>query len=226
MALFQYCVMHGGAYFDSSFVFSVRAKRIKQKKPRMFKACLLIVRGGGGSGRPLPKFVLLWVVAARGVAGAWLRGRGGSPLRRVEVVVGAAGASDLGVARSVAGVVGVGLFGCRCVRAVGSSARSGRSHPALISGLLSCGFLTVPAWLPGPWPRVKLVEEIQIGGNPLVGPGRPRQRRCSRAPLFFLETSVYVCSFISSLSTSQVKTLTPVGGGGVLDVVTFLKPSH
>ena len=108
MALFQYCVMHGGAYFDSSFVFSVHAKRIKQKKPRMFKACLLIVRGGGGSGRPLPKFVLLWVVAARGVAGAWLRGRGGSPLRRVEVVVCAAGASDLGVARSVAGVVGIG----------------------------------------------------------------------------------------------------------------------
>lgn len=85
----------------------------------MFKACLLIVRGGGGSGRPLPKFVLLWVVAARGVAGAWMRVRGGSPLRRVYMVVGAAGVSDLDVARSMAGVVGVGLFGCRCARAVG-----------------------------------------------------------------------------------------------------------
>ena len=152
-------------------------------------------RGGGGSGRPLPKFVLLWVVAARGVAGAWLCVRGGSPLRRVEMVVGATGASDLGVARSVAGVVGVGLLGCRCARAVGSSARSGRGHPALISGFLSCGLLTVPAWLPGPWPRVKLVEEIQIGGNPLVGSGRPRQWRRPRAPLFFLEKLVLVCSF-------------------------------
>ena len=97
---------------------------------------------------PLPRFVLLWVVAARGVAGAWLRGRGGSPLRRVEVVVCAAGASDLGVARSVAGVVGVGLFGCRCAWVVGSSARSCHSHPALVSGLLSYVFLKVPAWLP------------------------------------------------------------------------------
>ena len=125
----------------------------------------------------------------------------------------------------MANVIGVGLFGCRCARAAGSSARSGRSHPALISGLLSCGFLTVPAWLPGPWLRVKLVEEIQIGGNPLVGPGRPRRRRRSRAPLFFLETSVYVCSFISPISASRVKTLTSVGGGGVLDAVTFLKAS-
>ncbi|XP_048573916.1 uncharacterized protein LOC125554391 [Triticum urartu] len=76
-------------------------------------------------------------------------------------------------------------------------ARSGRCHPALISGLLSYGFMLVPAWLPGPWPRVKRMEEIQIRGNPLVGPGRPRRRRRSRAPLFFLETPVYVSSFIS-----------------------------
>ena len=69
------------------------------------------------------------------------------------------------------------------------------------------------------------MEEIQIGGNPLVGPGRPRRRRCSRALFFFLETSVYVCSFISPLFASRVKTLTPVGGGGVLDAVTFLKAS-
>ena len=113
------------------------------------------------------------------------------------MVVEAAGASDLGVATSVADVVGVGLFSCWCAWAVGSSIRSGRSHSALISGLLSCGFLTVPVWLPGPWPWVKLVEEIQIGGNSLVGPGWPRRRRRSRAPFFFLETSAYVCSFIS-----------------------------
>ncbi|KAE8821242.1 hypothetical protein D1007_00626 [Hordeum vulgare] len=86
--------------------------------------------------------------------------------------------------------------------------------------LLSCGFLVLLAC-----PRMKLVEEIQIRGNPLVGPGRPRRRRCSRAPFFFLETSVYVCSSTSYLTASWVKTLTPVGGGGVLDVVTFLKAS-
>ena len=86
--------------------------------------------------------------------------------------------------------------------------------------LLSRGFLALPAW-----PRMKLVEEIQIRGNPLVGPCRPRRRRRSRAPLFFLKTSVYVCSSTSYITASRVKTLTPAGGGGVLDVVTFLKAS-
>ncbi|KAE8794553.1 hypothetical protein D1007_30589 [Hordeum vulgare] len=61
--------------------------------------------------------------------------------------------------------------------------------------------------------------------NPLVGPGRPRRRRCSRLPFFFLQTSVYVCSSTSDLTASRVKTLTPVGGSGVLDVVTFVMGS-
>ena len=45
------------------------------------------------------------------------------------------------------------------------------------------------------------------------------------ALFFFMEMSVYVCSFISPLFASQVKTLTLVGSGGVLDAVTFLKAS-
>ncbi|KAE8799357.1 Serine/threonine-protein kinase HT1 [Hordeum vulgare] len=45
----------------------------------------------------------------------------------------------------------------------------------LIGMLLSCGFLAVLAW-----PRKKLVEEIQIGGNPLVGPGRPLEMEWHR----------------------------------------------
>lgn len=64
----------------------------------------------------------------------------------------------------------------------------------LICGPLSSGFLAVPAWLLGPFLWVKPEEEIRIGGNPMVGLGRPRRRRRSRAPLFFLETSVYICS--------------------------------
>lgn len=86
--------------------------------------------------------------------------------------------------------------------------------------LFSCGFLVLSAW-----PRMKLVEEIQIRGNPLVGPGRPHPRRCSRATFFFLETSVYIWSSTSYLTASRVKILTPVGGGSALDVVTFLKAS-
>ena len=68
------------------------------------------------------------------------------------------------------------------------------------------------------------------GGDP--DRGKPLGRPRSAAPpttlkgaFFLLETSVYVCSFISPLSASRVKTLTPVGGGGVLDAVTFLKSS-
>lgn len=94
----------------------------------------------------------------------------------------------------------------------------------LICGPLSCGFLAVPAWLPGPFLWVKPEEEIRIGGTPwLAQAGRADDDAQGRRYSFWRHryTSAPLLPFLAS----RVKTLTPVGSGGVLDVVTFLKTS-